>query len=222
MTGAGRGIGRAIAVALAARAYDVALLGRTEAELAETAKDIEAKNQRALPICCDVSVSTEIAAAAERVARELGAPGVVVNNAGVVRRASVVSMTEADWDLVLDTNLKGPFLVARAFLPAMLANKQGRIIAIGSISGTLGTKDQSAYSASKWGLIGFTKSLAAELVGTGLQTMCVMPGSVDTLMLEGSGFAPEMTAEDVARLVVYAALDAPAQMNGSAMEMFGS
>jgi 3-oxoacyl-[acyl-carrier protein] reductase len=177
---------------------------------------------RALPIRCDVSRASEVAAAAARVLSDLGTPSVVVNNAGIVRRATVAETAEEDWDAVLDVNLKGPFLVSRAFLPAMIARKMGRIVSIGSISGTLGTARQAAYCASKWGLVGFTKALAAELAGTGLETMCVMPGSVDTEMLAGSGFAPQMTAEDVARLVVYAALDAPAQMNGSAVEMFGS
>ena len=130
-------------------------------------------------------------------------------------------MDEKDWDEVMDVNLKGAFLITRAFLPNMISRKNGRFIAISSISATLGTARQSAYCASKWGLVGFTKSLAEELRGTGLQALAVLPGSVDTPMLVGSGFSPDMTPDEVARLVVYAALDAPAAMNGSAIEMFG-
>ena len=221
VTGAGRGIGRAVALALAARGYDVALIGRTLGEVLGTAEEVRAANVKALPVHCDVSSAKDVGAAAALVLRGLGTPSVVVNNAGVVRRASVAEMTEEDWDLVDDVNLKGTFLVTRAFLPSMLASRAGRVVSIGSISGTLGTALQSAYCASKWGVIGFTKALAAELVGTGLETLCVMPGSVATKMLEGSGFSPHMTAEDVAKVVVYAALDAPSQMNGSAVEMFG-
>ena len=92
----------------------------------------------------------------------------------------------------------------------------------GSISGTVGTAAQSAYCASKWGVTGLVKSLAEELRGSGVQALCVLPGSVDTDMLAGSGYEPEMTAADVAGLIAYAGLDAPAAMNGSAVEMFGA
>jgi 3-oxoacyl-[acyl-carrier protein] reductase len=138
-----------------------------------------------------------------------------------VRRALVHEMTEKDWDDVVDVNLKGTFLCARAWLPSMLDARRGRFIAIASISSTMGTARQSAYAAAKWGVVGFTKSLAEELRGTGLQAMALMPGSVSTSMLDGSGFSPQMTPEDVAGLVVYAALDAPDAMNGSAVEVFG-
>jgi 3-oxoacyl-[acyl-carrier protein] reductase len=130
-------------------------------------------------------------------------------------------MTEAEWDAVVDVNLKGVFLVTRAFLPSMLHAGHGRLVAVSSISATLGTAGQSAYAAAKWGALGFTKSLAEELRGTGVQTMAVMPGAVATSMLAGSGFMPQMTAQDVARTVVFAALDAPDAMNGSAIEIFG-
>jgi len=118
-------------------------------------------------------------------------------------------------------NLKGAFLVARAFLPGMIRTKRGRFVAVASISSTLGTARQSAYCAAKWGLVGFVKSLAEELRGHGVQAMSVMPGSVDTEMLKGGEFAPAMHPDDVAGLVTYAALDAPDAMNGSAIEMFG-
>jgi NAD(P)-dependent dehydrogenase (short-subunit alcohol dehydrogenase family) len=221
VTGAGRGIGRAVAVELARRGADVALLARTRAELDETAAAVAVAGRRALVVPCDVASAAEVAAAADRVAGELGAPSIVVANAGVVRRASVAEMSEAEWDVVVDVNLKGVFLTARAFLAGMLAAKRGRFIAVGSISSTLGTPRQSAYCAAKWGVVGFVKSLAEEVRGTGVQAMCVLPGSVDTAMLRGSGFEPQMSAADVANLVAYAALDAPDAMNGSAVEMFG-
>ena len=221
VTGAGRGIGRAVALALAGRGCDVALLGRTTSDLDAAASAVAAAGRRGLPIACDVARAAEVERAAARVLAELGPPDVVVNNAGSVVRASLLETSEQDWDQVVDANLKGAFLVTRAFLPSMRARGTGRFVAIGSISGTMGTARLTAYCASKWGVLGFTKALAEELRGTGLVTVCVMPGSVDTAMLEGSGFAPQMSPEDVANVVAYAALDAPAAMNGSAVEVFG-
>jgi 3-oxoacyl-[acyl-carrier protein] reductase len=221
VTGAGRGIGRAISLALAKRGCDLALLGRTIESLAAAAEDVVAAGQRVVAVPCDVADAEAVEAAAARVMLDLGVPDVVVANAGVVHRAPVVSMSELEWDDVIDVNLKGTFLVTRAFLPRMLDLKRGRFIAIGSISSTVGTARQSAYCAAKWGTVGFIKSLAEELRGTGLQAMCVMPGSVDTDMLKGSGFAAAMQPEDVATTVTFLALDAPAAMNASSVEVFG-
>lgn len=221
VTGAGRGIGRAVALDLARRGCDVALLGRTPSRLADVAEAVVALGVRALTVPCDVADATSVASASERVFSELGVPRVVVSNAGIVRRAFVHEMSEADWDAVVGVNLKGTFLVARAFLPRMREAGRGRIVVLGSISSTLGTARQSAYCASKWGTVGFVKSLAEELRGTGLQTMCAMPGSVDTDMLVGSGFEPRMTPEEVAETITFLALDAPDAMNGSAVEVFG-
>jgi len=103
----------------------------------------------------------------------------------------------------------------------MLAVGRGRVVNVASISSTVGTARQTAYNAAKWGVLGLTKSLAEELRGTGLSALAVLPGAVDTAMLVGSGFAPQMTAETVAATLVYASLDAPDAMNGSAIEMFG-
>ena len=221
VTGAGRGIGRAIALALSARGLDVALLGRESAGLDQVATEIKAQGRRALALPCNVASSADTEVAAYRVLDALGVPLVVVNNAGVVHRATVEDTTEDAWDHVLDVNLKGPFLVTRAFLPAMRRKREGRFVQISSISGTLGTPRLSAYCASKWGVIGFTKSLAEELRGSGMQALTVVPGSVDTAMLEGSGFPPQMTPGEVARVVLYAALDAPAAMNGASIDVLG-
>jgi 3-oxoacyl-[acyl-carrier protein] reductase len=221
VTGAGRGIGRAVALRLAERGCDLALLARTAEQVEEVAAEVTTRGGRAIALRCDVANAGEVTRAAEAITRDLGVPRVVVSNAGIVRRSLVVETSEEDWDRVVDVNLKGAFLVARAMLPAMIAKKRGRFVAVASISSTLGTARQSAYCAAKWGLVGFIKSLAEELRPHGLQAMSVLPGSVDTEMLKGSGFTAQMTPEDVASLVVYAALDAPAAMNGSAVEMFG-
>ena len=221
VTGGGRGIGRATALRLAVRGCDVALLARTVEQIESAAAEGVALGRRAIALRCDVANAGEVTRASERILADLGVPRVVVANAGVVRRATVAEMSEEDWDHVLDVNLKGTFLLARALLPSMLRARRGRFIAVASISSTLGTPRLSAYCAAKWGLVGFVKSLAEELRGHGLQAMSVMPGSVDTEMLKGGEFKPVMTPDEVAGLVTYAALDAPDGMNGSAIEMFG-
>jgi 3-oxoacyl-[acyl-carrier protein] reductase len=218
VTGASRGIGRAAALALAARGLDVVLLARTTADLAAL---VEARGVKALPLRCDVTSESDVQAAASEALAKFGAPDLVVNNAGIIRRGAVHEMSLEDFRAVIDANLTSTFLVTRAFLPAMRKRGRGRFIQVGSISSTLGTARASAYCAAKWGVIGFTKSLAEELRGTGLATMSVLPGSVDTAMLEGSGYAPQMTADEVGTTIAYAGLDAPSAMNGSSIEMFG-
>lgn len=222
VTGASRGIGAATALAFARRGFDVALLGRPSPQLDEVAAACSALGPHARPFACDVASPDEVARAAATVLRELGTPRVVVNNAGIVKRGPRVHETSvADWDEVMAVNLRGPFVVARAFLPAMLAARRGRLVQVSSISATLGSPGAASYAASKWGVVGLTKSLAEELRGTGLEAVAVLPGSVDTDMLVGSGFEPRMTADDVAGTIVYVALDAPSAINGSAVEMFG-
>jgi 3-oxoacyl-[acyl-carrier protein] reductase len=218
-----------VALALARRGLTVALLARTRSELEETARQLASVMDAAPPnagvpcvIPCDVADARAVTIAGDEVLATLGAPRVVINNAGLVRRARVEDTSDADWDAVLGSNLKGTFLVTRAFLPAMLAAGRGRVVNVASISATVGTARQAAYNAAKWGVVGFTKSLAEELRGTGLQAMAVLPGAVDTAMLEGSGYLPQMSAEAVAEALVYAALDAPDAMNGSAVEIFGA
>jgi 3-oxoacyl-[acyl-carrier protein] reductase len=222
VTGGAHGIGQATARAFARRGLDVAILGRRKRDLEATADELTGDHHvRVLAICCDVALAAEVESAKDRVLAELGVPLVVVNNAGVVERATIESLTEEAWDRVLDVNLKGPFLVTRAFLPSMKGRKSGRFVNVSSISATLGTPRLSAYCASKWGLDGFTKALAEELRGTGLQAMSVRPGSTDTAMLRGSGFEPQMSPEDIANAILYAGLDAPDAMNGSLVDVFG-
>lgn len=221
VTGGARGIGRATSVALAQRGLDVAVLGRGPG-LEEVEREIAALGVRCLAIASDVSRADEVEEASRRVLSELGVPRVVVNSAGIVHRGFDLAHTSIEsFDEVMAVNLRGPFLVTRAFLPAMLEAKAGRVIFVGSISSTIACPGVVSYAASKWGLLGLWKSLAEELRGTGVIALGVLPGSVDTDMLKGSGFDPLMTAAEVADTIVYAALDAPASLNGSAIEMFG-
>jgi 3-oxoacyl-[acyl-carrier protein] reductase len=222
VTGAGRGIGRAVAHELGRRGLDLALLGRTEAALRATAAEVERIGVRTMVVPADVAISSDVRRAADAVAA-LGVPQVVVNNAGIAgRRAPVEEIGDDEWDAVLNVNLRGVFLVTRAFLPAMRAAGRGRFVTIASISATLGTAGLAAYCASKWGAVGFSKSLAEELRGSGLQSLSVLPGTVDTPMAAVGGFRPQMSPADVARVVAFASLDAPDAMNGSGIECFGA
>lgn len=222
VTGASRGIGRATALELAGRGASVALLSRPSESLREAEAAVRQRGVKALAVPCDVASESDVERAAAEVIRELGTPRVIVNNAGIVQRGPRIHETRAgDWDDVIGVNLRGPFLVSRAFLPAMLEAGQGRLVQVASISSTIGCPGSASYAASKWGLVGFSKSLAEELRGTGLQAVAVLPGSVDTEMLAGSGFPPLMTADEVARMIVFVALDAPDAVTGSAIEMFG-
>jgi 3-oxoacyl-[acyl-carrier protein] reductase len=222
VTGAARGIGRAVALELARRGMDVALVGRTETTLLATAAEVNQAGVRTLVVRADVASANEVKRAAERIIAVFGAPRVLVNNAGFAgRMANVEETSEAEWDAVMGPNLKGVFLVTRELLPSMRASGCGRVVTVASISATLGTAGLAAYCASKWGALGFTKSLAEELRGSGLQALAVLPGSVDTPMAKVGGFPPKMSPEDVARVVTFASLDAPDAMNGSAIECFG-
>ena len=221
ITGASRGIGRATAIAFAQRGLDVALIGRDRTALQSVGEDIGRLGAKALAIACDVSQKGQVEVARSRVLEAFGPPVVVVNNAGIAVRVDVEGTQETDWDNTLGVNLKGPFLVTQAFLSSMRPRKIGRFVAVGSISGTVGTQRLAAYCASKWGLVGFTKALAEELRGSGLAAMIVQPGSADTDMLKGSGFTPAMRPEAVAEVVVYLGLDAPLAMNGAAVDCFG-
>jgi 3-oxoacyl-[acyl-carrier protein] reductase len=222
VTGAGSGIGRATALAFAKRGVDVALVGRHEAPLRDAAQEAQREGASTLVVPADVTQGEDVRRAAEAIVAKHGAPRVVVNNAGIAgRKARVEETTEAEWDAVLGVNLRGVFLVTRAFLPPMRAARTGRFVTVASISATLGTAGLAPYCASKWGAVGFTKSLAEELRGSGLQALAVLPGTVDTPMASVGGFAPQMSPDDVARLIVFAALDAPDAMNGSAVDCFG-
>ena len=223
VTGASRGIGRATALALAGRQVELALLGRSSPELEETAWRASAISPgRVQTFACELAEPKEVIATCQAVIDSMGSPDAIVNNAGIIERGAVVDTSVEAWDRQLDVNLRAPFIVSRTFLTGMLERRTGRIVHVASISSTLGTAGAAAYCAAKWGLVGFMKSLAEELRDTGVSTVAVLPGSVDTRMLEGSAFEPRMTAEDVASTLVFHCLDAPTAHNGGVIEMFGT
>ena len=217
LTGPTRGIGRACAAIFSRREVDLVLLGRDESALRSLSSELGAGASCA---SCDLADANAVQRAAMDIAAD-GDVDVLVNNAAVIHRESVEQATLTHFEEQVAVNLRAPFLLSRAFLAQMRQRKSGRIIHVASISATLGTARSAIYNATKWGLVGFMKSLAEELRDSGVVTLAVLPGSVDTRMLEGSGFTPRMTAADVAQTIVHYALDAPAAHNGATIEMFG-
>ena len=222
VTGASRGIGRATAVALARRGVSLALLGRPSQDLEESVVLARAAGApEAIAFPCDLADTASVEAAAYGVLSHFPGLGILVNNAAVAPRVSIEETRNDVWNETLAVNLRAPFLLTRAVLPTMRKNVRGRIVHVGSISSTLGTPRLSAYCASKWGLIGFMKSLAEELSGSGVTTLAILPGSTATRMLEGSGMPPRMSADEVAQTIVHYCLDASPAHNGAVIEMFG-
>ncbi len=220
VTGASRGIGRATASALAERGLALTLVGRPSAQLEEARESFARSGAACRVIHCDLQVAVSVEAAGAEALR-WGAPAALVNCAGIVERAPLEELTLESYQRQMAVNLTAPIWLARALLPAMRSAKSGRIVNVGSISATLGSAGQIAYNASKWALVGFTKSLAEELSDSGLMTVVVHPGAVDTDMLRGSPYPPRMTPQDVARTLVFYALEAPLAHNGAVIEMFG-
>ncbi len=184
ITGASRGIGRAIAIGMAKRGFDVAIndIERQKEALEEVAKEIEAVGRRALPVFADVSSKTDVEAMVQKTMHTFGRIDAVVNNAGILIASDVEHLKEEHWDSVLDVNAKGTFLVIQAVLPHMKKQKYGRIVNIASIGGKHGAPEQAHYSASKAAVMGFTRVLAQEVGTFGITANCVCPGIILTDM----------------------------------------
>jgi 3-oxoacyl-[acyl-carrier protein] reductase len=182
VTGAGRGIGRAIALKFAAEGADIAVVSRTQQNSEKVAAEISALGRRAWAYAVDVADAAAVNAAAEKILADAGKVDLLVNNAGVTRDGLLMRMADADWDTVLNTNLKGAFLVTKAFSRAMIKARAGRIINISSVIGLIGNAGQCNYAASKAGLIGFTQSCARELASRGITVNAIAPGFIETDM----------------------------------------
>ena len=182
VTGAGRGIGRAVALAYARMGADVACVSRTEENSAKVAAEVEALGRRAWPLAVDVSDTAAVDAAAKEILELAGRVDILVNNAGVTRDNLLMRMSEEEWDMVLNTNLKGAFNFTRALTRPFIKQRSGRIINIASVIGLIGNAGQSNYAASKAALIGFTKSIARELAPRGITVNAIAPGFIETDM----------------------------------------
>lgn len=204
VTGGTRGIGWALAMGLARRGSAVALCARDSRTAERSAVELRSSGARALGAGCDVRDEGRVAAFAERVRKELGTPTLLVNNAGVGRFAALAEMSLAVWDEVIDTNLRGMFLVTRAFLPGMIEAGRGAVVNVSSLAGRNGIANGTAYSASKHGVLGFSKSLMLEVRQQGIRVIAVCPGSVNTAFFDGdTPFDPNrsriLLPEDVAK-----------------------
>jgi 3-oxoacyl-[acyl-carrier protein] reductase len=181
VTGGARGIGATTARRLAADGLSVAVLDLEEVAAASSAEEVMAAGGRAMAVSADVSDAEQVEAAVERVTSELGAPTVLVNNAGVTRDNLLFKMSEGDWDAVMGVHLRGAFLMSRAVQRHMVDASWGRIVNLSSTS-ALGNRGQANYSTAKAGLQGFTKTLAIELGRFGITANCIAPGFIQTEM----------------------------------------
>ncbi len=182
VTGAGGGIGRAIALKFASAGADVVCVSRTQENSEKVAAEARALGRRAWALAVDVADAAAVAAAAETALKEAGKVDILVNNAGVTRDGLLMRMSDADWDAVINTNLKGAFAFTKALTRSFLKQRSGRIINVASVIGLIGNAGQSNYAASKAGLIGFTKSVAKELASRGITANVLAPGFIATDM----------------------------------------
>ena len=230
----GGGIGRAIALALADAGADVAVAGHSSLEAAQSvAAEIEARGRRALAVRCNVAVAAEVENFVSQVLTSWGSLDIVVNNAGTTRDTLLLRMSEEDWDTVVDGNLKGAFLMTRAALKSLIKQRRGKIVNITSVMGLIGSPGQANYSASKAGLIGFTRSVAKEVGSRNIQVNAVAPGFIETAMTRGlgdemrQGILKDIPAcrlgrpEDVAGVVVFLCTDAADYITGQTITVDG-
>src|SRR6266566_2994548 len=193
ITGAGRGIGRGIALKFAAEGAGIVCVSRTAENSEKIAGEIRALGRRAWPYAVDVADAAAVTAASEKILEETARVDILVNNAGVTRDGLLMRMSEADWDTVLDTNLKGAFLFTKAFTRVFVKQRSGRIINVSSVIGLIGNAGQCNYAASKAALIGFTKSVARELASRHITVNALAPGFIETDMT--AALSPELRTQ---------------------------
>jgi 3-oxoacyl-[acyl-carrier protein] reductase len=210
VTGAGRGIGQAIAERLAAEGARIAVISRTLENARKTADQLnQEKPETAFPYAVDVADSDAVAEVCSQILKVFGKVHVLVNNAGITRDRLSMRMAEADWDLVLDTNLKGAFHFIQNLQRPMMKQSYGRIVNISSVSGLIGQAGQINYSASKAGLIGLTKALAREMSGRKVTVNAIAPGFISTDM---TAQLPENVREELKKLIPLGIFGEPADV----------
>jgi 3-oxoacyl-[acyl-carrier protein] reductase len=230
VTGSTRGIGHAIARALHAAGARVAVVGRDQARAEAVAAEL---GEGSVGVACDVAQADQVEAAIAAAERALGPIDILVNNAGLTRDNILLRLTDADWNAVLDANLKGAFHTTRAVIKGMMKRRAGRIVNITSIVGLTGNKGQANYAASKAGLIGFTKSVAKEYASRGVLANCVAPGFIETDMtaalpdearatlLQDIALGRLGRPEDVAGAVLFLASDLAGYITGQVLVVDG-
>ena len=234
VTGGSRGLGRAVCLELAKGGASVVLCyAGNEAAAQETVREIEALGAKALTICCDVSDAAQVDALVKAAVETFGRIDILVNNAGITRDNLLMRMSEADFDAVISTNLKGTFLCMKAVSRLMLKQRYGRIVNLSSVVGLRGNAGQVNYAASKAGVVGMTKSLAKELASRGVTVNAVAPGFIETDMTAALTDAARAAAqgsipmnrlgapEDVAKAAAFLASDGAAYITGQVLAVDG-
>ena len=211
VTGASRGIGLAIARRLGQMGARVSLCARNAANLERAASALRAAGIQVLALRTDVTRGDEVASLVSETQRAFGPVDILVNNAGIGIFGPFQEQTEADWNAIMDTNLKSVFLVSRAVAPEMIRRKTGHIINIGSLAGKSAFANGAVYCASKWGLLGLTGCMAEELRAHGIRVSAICPGSVATEFSPHAGKDPArmLQPEDVAHAVAALVTQAP-------------
>jgi len=226
VTGAGTGIGRAIALAYVQEGAAVVLVGRTQETLAKVADEIVALGGEALVVRASVSKPPDVRRVVEEALTRFGVINILVNNAGVFIYKGFLDLSLKDWDDTIDTNLKGIFLCCQAVLPGMVKQKQGNIINISSIHGKIGDANLAAHCASKFGVIGLTQALAREVIDYNINVNVICPGQVKSNWIDEPETLPtplstRLKPADVARVAVFLASPDSSIMTGSVVDVFG-
>jgi len=233
VTGAARGIGRAIVLELLKQGRIVAGLDLNAEQLKELEKVVAEAGYSVIAKCVDITKTEQLNEVLEQLAKEYNGIGILVNNAGITRDRLMMQMDDADYDILMAVNLRAAFMATRAVLRSMIRNKFGRIINISSIAGIMGQAGSANYAASKAGLIGMTKSIVREVAKKGITANCVAPGFIVTEMTK---ILPEPvkeaalaiipakklgTPEDVAKAVAFLASDDAGYINGQVLQVDG-
>lgn len=233
VTGASSGIGQAVAVAMAAAGADVAVCGQNQERLAATAERVTGSGRKVLQYAMNISHADAVQSMVEDVQKQWGRIDIMVNNAGITRDGLIIRMSEQDWDEVMNVNLKSVFLCSRAVARIMMKQRAGSIVNVASIIGLIGNPGQANYSASKGGIIAFTKSIARELASRNIRANAIAPGFIETPM---TGKIPEALQkkmldsiplgrygkpEDVADLAVFLGGDRSSYITGQVISICG-
>ena len=206
VTGGAQGIGKAIALLLAQKGSDVVVSDVNLEKAEETAREIEALHRRSMAIRANVAVFDEVEKMVLALIERFGRIDILVNNAGIARDKLLLRMTEEDWDAVLDINLKGTFNCTKAVIRHMSKQRSGKIVNIASVVGEMGNAGQANYSASKAGVIGFTKTIAREFASRGITVNAIAPGYIVTPMTDA---LPEKAKEELKRMIPMERLGQP-------------